>query len=219
MAACAALIISLTIPALAGSPAQNQKKSKDNKDADPIGASVVPVSDNQAIDVAVGQMLGAWQIGDIELMHKYYGDDVVVVSGNWEPPLIGWDAYLRAYQAQRARSQNGRMDRSNTLTKVMGDSAWVTYQWEYIGQVDGSQLDAVGHTTLVLQKRAGNWVIVENHTSTAPLPVRLQCCSSSSPERETLEALEPAPNPDTGARQQQCYGQHDQRHDRTRKLI
>jgi ketosteroid isomerase-like protein len=170
MVACAALILLLTIPVLAGS--SPQKKSKDNKDADASGASVVQMPDTQAIDIAVGQMLGAWQVGDIELMHKYYGDDVVVVSGNWEPPLIGWDAYLRAYQAQRARSQNGRMERSNTLTKVMGDSAWVTYQWEYVGQVDGSQLDAVGHTTLVLQKRAGNWVIVVNHTSTAPLPVR-----------------------------------------------
>jgi ketosteroid isomerase-like protein len=182
MAACAAFIISLTIPVLAGSLAQNQKKSKDNnKDADVGGASLVPVPDTQAIDTAVGQMLGAWQVGDIELMHKYYSDDVVVVSGNWEPPLIGWDAYLRAYQAQRARSQNGRMDRSNTLTKVMGDSAWVTYQWEYVGQVDGSQLDAVGHTTLVLQKRAGNWVIVVNHTSTAPLPVRSSAVPAAAP--------------------------------------
>lgn len=181
IAACAALAISLTIPVLAGSPAQNQKKSKDNKDADASEASLMPVPDTRAIDTAVGQMLGAWQVGDIELMHKYYADDVVVVSGNWEPPLIGWDAYLRAYQAQRARTQNGRMDRSNTLTKVMGDSAWVTYQWEYVGQVDGSQLDAVGHTTLVLQKRAGNWVIVVNHTSTAPLPVRSSAVPAAAP--------------------------------------
>ena len=178
-AACAALIMLWTIPVLAGSSAQ--KKSKDNKDADASVPSVVSVPDAQAIDIAVGQMLGAWQIGDIELMHKYYGDDVVVVSGNWEPPLIGWDAYLRAYQAQRARAQNGRMERSNTLTKVMGDSAWVTYQWEYIGQVDGSQLDAVGHTTLLLQKRAGNWVIVLNHTSTAPLPVRSSAVPAPTP--------------------------------------
>ena len=173
MPACAALIMLLAIPLLAGSPAQNQKKSKDNnKDSDASSASIVPVPDLQAIDIAVGQMLGAWQVGDIELMHKYYSDDVVVVSGSWEPPLIGWDTYVRAYQAQRARSQNGRMDRSNSLIKLMGDSAWVTYQWEYVGQVDGSQLDAVGQTTLVLQKRAGNWVIVVNHTSTVPLPVR-----------------------------------------------
>jgi ketosteroid isomerase-like protein len=155
-----------------GGHAQNQKKSKDGKDAEIAAASAVQVPDLQAIDMAVGEMLGAWQVGDVEAMHKYYADDVVVVSGNWEPPLIGWDTYLRAYQAQRARSQNGRMDRTNTLTKLMGDSAWVTYQWEYVGQVDGSQLDAVGHTTLVLQKRAGNWVIVVNHTSTVPLPAR-----------------------------------------------
>jgi len=178
----AALIVLLTL--LASGPVQAQKKSKDNKDADSSDVSSVPVPDTQAIDTAVGQMLGAWQVGDIALMHKYYADDVVVISGNWEPPLIGWDTYLRAYQAQRARAQNGRMDRSNTLIKVMGDSAWVAYQWEYVGQVDGGQLDAVGQTTLVLQKRAGNWVIVVNHTGTVPLPVRSSTAPAVNPNEK-----------------------------------
>lgn len=172
MVALPALTLLLAIPLLAGGPARSQKKSKDAKDPDVSSLPTMPVPDTQAIDTAVGQMLGAWQVGDIELMHKYYADDVVVVSGSWEPPLIGWNTYLRAYQEQRGHSQYGRMDRTNTLTKVLGDAAWVTYQWEYVGQVDGNQLDAVGHTTLVLQKRAGNWVIVVNHTSTVPLPAR-----------------------------------------------
>jgi ketosteroid isomerase-like protein len=113
-------------------------------------------------------MLGAWQIGDADLMHKYYADDMTMISGAWEPPLLGWANYARAYQAQRARMQGSRLDRINTYTKVMGDTAWVAYQWKFAGQVDGQRMDALGHTTLVLQKRDGNWLIVMNHTSAIP---------------------------------------------------
>jgi ketosteroid isomerase-like protein len=60
------------------------------------------------------------------------------------------------------------MDRSNSYIKVSGDTAWVSYQWQFFGQVDGNPTNAFGHTTLVLQKRAGSWLIVLNHTSGVP---------------------------------------------------
>jgi len=116
----------------------------------------------------VSQMLAAWQVGDVETMHKYYADDMAAVSGSWEPPLVGWPAYAAAYEKQHSRTQNGRLERTNTFTKLMGDAAWVTYQWEFSGQVDGQPARANGHTTLVLQRRAGSWIIVLNHTSATP---------------------------------------------------
>jgi len=160
----------LAAPALVAGDAAAQNKKNDNKEAE---TSVIPAGslpDPQAIDLVVGQMLGAWQVGEVEMMHKFYADDVVVVSGAWEQPLIGWESYARAYQAQFARTNGGRLDRTNTYTKVLGENAWVTYQWQYSGQVDGTPFSAVGHTTLVLQKRASIWVIVLNHTSQVPAP-------------------------------------------------
>jgi uncharacterized protein (TIGR02246 family) len=147
--------------------AQNQKpkKGKDQRN-DVTGSSVLP--DNAGIDLAVTQMLGAWQAGDADGMRKFYADDVVVISGGWEPPLMGWENYARAYQAQIARSSGSRLERTNSYIKVMGDAAWVTYQWQYIGIVDGTTVQAYGHTSLVLQKRASAWLIVLNHTSAIP---------------------------------------------------
>ena len=79
--------------------------------------------DSQVIDQTVGEALGYWQIGDLDSLHKYYSDDVVVVSGLWEPPIIGWANYAKAYTDQRHRVYQGqRMDRSNTLIKVNGNS-------------------------------------------------------------------------------------------------
>jgi ketosteroid isomerase-like protein len=156
--------------------AQKQKNSKDIKNVTETDVSasapLVPLSDSQAIEMLISQMLAAWQLGDEQMLHTYYADDVLIISGAWEPPLQGWTNYLRAYQAQRARTQGVRLERSNTFTKVLGTAAWSTYQWEFTGQVDGAPSSAFGQTTLMLEKRAGKWLIVVNHTSVAPTPQR-----------------------------------------------
>jgi uncharacterized protein (TIGR02246 family) len=146
---------------------QNQKQKSKNKQKDEATASSL-LPDNTAIDLLVSQMLGAWQAGDTEGMRKFYADDIVVISGAWELPIIGWADYARAYQAQLARTSGSRLERMNSYMKVSGDSAWVTYQWQFVGDVDGKRTQAFGHTTLVLQKRTGSWLIVLNHTSAVP---------------------------------------------------
>ena len=167
-----------------GTPLAAQKNQKDAKGQDISGiASLMPLPDPQAIELMISQMLAAWQIGDEELLHSFYADDVLVVSGAWEPPLQGWSAYLRAYQAQRARTQVARLERTNTFSKVLGTNAWCTYQWEFNGHVDGAPTHAVGHTTLMLEKRGTKWLIVVNHTSAAPTPQR-PVPSSSVPAPE-----------------------------------
>jgi ketosteroid isomerase-like protein len=150
----------------AASPAraQKNKKTKPETPADSTNP-LIPMPDEQQIDYMISEMLGAWQIGDTEKMHKDYADDVVVVSGVWEPPVIGWANYLKLYQLQKARMQQVRMDRSNTVTKVAGQFAWAAYQWDFAAVVDGQQMGAQGHTTLILEKRNNHWVIVHNHTS------------------------------------------------------
>ena len=145
---------------------QNQKNKQKNADSSGNTSSVLP--ENQAIYLLVSQMLGAWQAGDAEDMHKFYADDVMVISGAWEPPLVGWVNYARAYQAQFARTSGCRLERINSYIKMAGDTAWVTYQWKFVGNVDGKRAEAFGHTTLLLQKRAGSWLVVLNHTSAIP---------------------------------------------------
>ncbi|HLJ24141.1 MAG TPA: nuclear transport factor 2 family protein [Candidatus Acidoferrales bacterium] len=156
---------------VAAVPANAQKKDK-NKNAPPpsdAGADIkaaMNTPDTQVIDQEIGEALGYWQIGDAESLHKYYADDVVVVSGAWEPPVIGWDNYLKSYQAQRAQVSGARMDRSNTLIKVSGNSAWATYQFLYVAQTQGNVVQFRGHTTLVLMKQANSkWLITLNHSS------------------------------------------------------
>lgn len=167
------LVVILLVPAfllLSAAPSAAQKgKKKDDKPAAGANApSLLATPDDQAIDTAISEMLAGWQLGDLELMHKHYADSVLVVSGAWEPALVGWEKYVAAYKAQRARMEAPALERSNTFISVNGNVAWVTYQWDFRAVVDGQPAAAHGHTTLVLEKRNAVWLIVLNHTSLVP---------------------------------------------------
>ena len=151
------------------SPAGAQKEKKKKKDANAAADAhtTLPMGDEQQIDYKISEMLGAWQLGDVDRLHQDYADDAVFVSGLWAPPVFGWANYLPLYQQQRARMQQVRMDRLNTFIKVSGAVGWACYQWDFGGTVDGLAMTTRGQTTLVLEKRNDHWVIVHNHTSVA----------------------------------------------------
>jgi ketosteroid isomerase-like protein len=146
--------------------AQKEKKKKqDTAAARESNKAPAGLSDDQQVDYLLAEMLGAWQLGDTEKLHKAYADDVSMVNGGWAAPIVGWTNYLAIYQQQIARMQKLRMDRFNTYIKVSGTVAWACYQWEFEAVVDGAPAASQGQTTVILQKRDGRWVIVHNHTS------------------------------------------------------
>ncbi len=145
--------------------AQKNKKKDDKSAASPAATSPAPVPDNQLIDTAISETLAGWQLGDLQMMHKHYADNVIVVSGAWEPALVGWEKYAAAYKALRARMDGPALDRSNTFITVSGNAAWATYQWDFRAMVDGQPSAWRGHTSLGFEKRNGVWLIVLNHTS------------------------------------------------------
>ncbi|GAC1665166.1 MAG: hypothetical protein NVS9B4_20780 [Candidatus Acidiferrum sp.] len=168
-----AVFLSLFTAALlffCASPAAAQKNKKEKKE--PVNTKpsdstnlLIPMSDEQQIDYTISEILGAWQVGDIEKLHKDYAEDVSIVNGAYAPPIVGWPNYLAVYQQQRARMQEVRMDRSNTYIKVEGPVAWAAFQWEFSGTVSGQPSASQGHTTLVFRKVNNHWIVAHNHTS------------------------------------------------------
>src|SRR6266436_9609913 len=103
-AMAAALVILLALMAMPGASAQNNKKKKKNEppkvnndNANPV----VQLTDEQQIDYMLSEYLGVWQLGDTERLHKFYTEDVTVVSGGWTAPVAGWTNFLALYQQQR----------------------------------------------------------------------------------------------------------------------
>jgi ketosteroid isomerase-like protein len=182
------LLLVLTLAGAATAAAQKKKK-KDETQPTPPSSVINSIPNEQKIDNTISEMLGAWQVGDIEKLHKSLAEDVSVVAGTWTPPAIGWTSYLAAYQAQRSRMQQVRMDRSNTLIRIApsGTVAWACYQWEFSAVVDGSPSAANGQTTLIFEKRDSAWVIVHNHTSL------VQTSQPAAPVSATPEPSVPAP--------------------------
>lgn len=160
------LSAALSLTCVSFAAAQKEKKQK--KDQPPpadTSKPLIPMSDEQLIDYMLSEMLGAWQLGDIERLHKYYADDVSIVNGGWAAPILGWTNYLALYQQQLTRMQQVRLDRVNTYIKVSGNVGWACYQWDFAAVVDGQPSASRGQTTLVLEKRNNQWLILHNHTS------------------------------------------------------
>jgi ketosteroid isomerase-like protein len=175
-------------PALAGTP-QNDKKKKKNAPAADDSNPVIALNDEQQIDYMISEVLGAWQIGDTDRIHKDYLEDVSVVNGGFAPPIIGWTNYLALYKLQRATMQQVRMDRSNTYIKVNGTTAWACYQWEFAAIVNGTPSAARGQTTYVLVKRDNHWFIAHDHTSVVQ---SVQQPSGNTPAAEPAAPPKPA---------------------------
>jgi ketosteroid isomerase-like protein len=181
-----AAALGLSIPTVAA--AQKAKKpKKDDPSSQP--APAIPTSDVQDIDRSIGEMLGAFQIGDVELMHKHYADNATFVSGGFEPLVMGWQNYVARYQSQRAAFQGMQLIRRNTYIYTHGDVAWASYQWEFDAMFNGQPYSLQGQTTLVFNRVGNDWLIVHNHTS--------QVVSAGTPTQQSapVQNSSSAPSP------------------------
>jgi len=142
---------------------KKQKKQKQDTSDNPMPMPPVPTPDQ--LDLNIGEMLGAWQVGDVDAMHKYYADDATFTSGAFEPPIVGFQNYITAYQKARANFQGTQLIRKNTVIYIRADFAWASYQWELLATVGGQPFNARGQTTLLFGKTGDKWLIVHNHTS------------------------------------------------------
>ena len=157
------ILISMLAP---GAAAQQKKKNGSNADnSPPQGQPAFPGSVSDQIDHDIGEMLGAFQVGNVEAMHKYYADNATFVSGSYEPPVQGWNNYVALYEKQKAAFNGIQLIRRNTSIFVHQDVSWASYQWQFDSMFNGRPFTARGQTTLVLSKVGDNWLIVHNHTS------------------------------------------------------
>jgi len=157
-----AVLIAALFAASAWGQSPKQKPPKNSKNS-PIAMPALPIAEE--IDHDIGEMLGAWQVGDVEALHKFYADDATWVSGSDDPPVAGWQNYVSTYAQSRKGMGSLQLIRKNTSIFHYGDTAWACYQWEFDGTVNGQAMVAHGQTTLVLVKTGDRWLIVHNHTS------------------------------------------------------
>jgi ketosteroid isomerase-like protein len=164
--ALAAILMLVFSSNISADPQKNKNvKVKENSQEDPNAPPMPAGSDADQINRNIGEMLAYFELGNVDMMHKYYADNVTFVSGAYEPPIAGWQNYVPLYQRQRASFQGMQLIRRNTWVFPHGDVAWATYEWEFDSMLEGRPYSMQGQTTLVFNKVGGNWLIVHNHTS------------------------------------------------------
>lgn len=142
------------------------QKNKKNQPATDQPLPSMPMTPNDQIEHNIGEMLAAQQLGNLELMHKYYSDSATFVSSDYGPPIVGWKNWAEGYERQKAAFQQMQIIRRNTYIYIHGDGAWATYQWDFSAVLaTGKGYDARGQTTLVFTKVGNDWLVVHNHTA------------------------------------------------------
>lgn len=125
-------------------------------------------SDEEKIETVIAAVMEAYQTGNYDAMGKYYAADVTMVPSDYGPPIKGWGTVKQRYLEAAASFGGVEMARENTMIQRRGKVAWAVYQWKFAAIANGQPVGALGHTTLILEKRGGDWVIVHNHSSALP---------------------------------------------------
>ncbi len=140
----------------------------------------MPMSPNDQIEHDIGEMLAAQQLGNLELMHKYYSDSATFVSSDYGPPIVGWKNWAEGYERQKAAFQQMQIIRRNTfiyLRMRMWRGRLTSGIFRRCWRREKVTTRA-GRRRWCSTKVGNDWLIVHNHTAVD--------CSSLAPWRQRL---------------------------------
>ena len=171
------------------------QKNKKNQNAPTEPMPSMPMSPNEEIEHDIGEMLAAQQLGNMEMMHKYYSDSATFVSSDYGPPIVGWKNWSAGYGTGEAESgvpadadHPAEHIHLHARGRGVGDISVGIF-----GDAGdrGRGYDARGQTTLVFTKVGNDWLIVHNHTAVD--------CGSLAPvettQAPTVTPVQPQPKP------------------------
>jgi hypothetical protein len=139
---------------------------------------------NKPIDVAaekekVALVLEKYVIAnekqDITMIHNVWAaePDIVVIGTNSDEMLIGWDAIKDVMERQFSSFEDTYISVHDQIINIndTGNTAWFSeiLNYNYIYQGTALQYEGLRFTG-VLQKRDGEWLIVQSHMSIPATP-------------------------------------------------
>jgi uncharacterized protein (TIGR02246 family) len=139
-----------------------------------LAVAVLPTaagpSEEEKIEQVVEDVTVAYNLGDLAAMGRHYAPDVAWVPSDYSALLTGWSNVEARFREAHANYSQVQLARENTRIVRNGKVAWASYQWRFAGLSGDQTVQAVGHTTLILEKRGGKWLIVHNHSSLVMVP-------------------------------------------------
>lgn len=139
-------------------------------------------SDAEDVRQVVVGVIDALKAGDFEKMGQHYAPEATQVAANYSPPVEGWAAIEERHLEAHAGLTSIAIEPENIRVIVRKDLAWAMYQWRFAGELNKQILTSRGHTTLILEKRKGKWLVVHNHSSLIPTGQRAATERGTAPK-------------------------------------
>ncbi|MEJ2690588.1 MAG: nuclear transport factor 2 family protein [Deltaproteobacteria bacterium] len=124
----------------------------------------------------VNQMIQAFETKDINLFAKITAHDPDMVNFGTDAAerWVGWDALKAAVEKQFAAFDKIKLTAKDQVVHVnpSGNTAWFSevVDWDIVEKGKPTHMEG-SRLTGVLEKRDGNWVIVQFHVS-IPVPIQ-----------------------------------------------
>jgi ketosteroid isomerase-like protein len=122
------------------------------------------------VKTLLDQYIQATETGDIELFSQIcaHDDDMVNFGTEASERIVGWDGLKELMEAQFAATENSKLIVKDQVIKVhcSGEVAWFSeiIDWEMMHQDQEVKMEGL-RATGVLEKRNGEWVILQTHYS------------------------------------------------------
>ena len=119
---------------------------------------------------------------DVEAVMRFYAPDPdLVVFGTGKDELArGLDQLREGYERDFEQAESIAMSFDWLSVSAVGDIAWFASEISWEAQVSGEAITLPGRFTGVMEKRGGNWIILQAHFS---LPSDDQAEGESFPKR------------------------------------
>lgn len=135
--------------------------------ASPAPLATESTADKAAILKVINTQVNAWNDGDIDsFMQTYWQSDSLrfASGGNVRQ---GWDETMARYKTTYPDRETMGMLNFEDLDIKQLSPEWAVVFGRYRLKREAPLSNATGLFTLLMEKRAGNWIIVHDHTSAA----------------------------------------------------
>ena len=127
-------------------------------------------AEKTAVKALIDDFVKFWETEDMELFSKVFAhdDDMVVFGTDAAEHWIGWEQFKESAQKQFESMENIQLTTRELGIKVhkSGEVAWVSFLMDGKGEAMGEPFSLEGvRFTGVMEKRNGDWVIVQYHVS------------------------------------------------------
>jgi uncharacterized protein (TIGR02246 family) len=133
-----------------------------------------PVVDIEAekaeVKALIDDFVLGWETEDSELFSKIFAhdDDMIMFGTDVAEHFVGWEQIIESVQKQFESMENIQLTIRELGIKVhkSGEVAWVSFLMDLKGEAMGEPFSIEGmRITDVMEKRNGNWLIVQLHAS------------------------------------------------------